>query len=202
MSLFFKQVYFLIILVLLSGKLLACQCPGSELNLKETEKYEVIFRAKVLEVKTCENKPGEAVFEVLELYKGNAELHFKVLFDCHDPCYYEFRAGEEWIIYSRYKQVNTACMDYCSRSRKLFSNSKEDYYTVSNGNEYEEELHFLRKNLGLHRLVENDNSNDFSRNRIPNTNQAVIILLVSMAAIVGFYFFVFEVREIKLFHIQ
>jgi hypothetical protein len=143
---------------------------------------------KVINTKTCDNKPGTAVFEVLELYKGNAEKTFNMLFDCEGTCFYEFKPGEEWIIYSRYKQVNTAFMDYCSRSRRYFNNAKEDYYTITNGNEYEDELKFLREKLGLHRLVENKQNNDYSRNNLPNTTQSVVILLVSIGAILIFYF--------------
>jgi uncharacterized OB-fold protein len=168
--------------------MLACQCPVTVLSLTECEKYEVIFRGKVLSVTSCDNKPGEALMEVLELYKGYAEKKIKVMFNCNEPCYYEFKPGEEWIIYSRYKQVNTALMDYCSRSRRYFSSSKEDYYTASNGNDYEDELKFLREKLGLHRLVETKQNSDYSRNSLPNSTQSVIILLVSIAALLGFYF--------------
>lgn len=186
-----KRLVFLL-LVFLSGAfgvgLHACQCPVTTLNLNECEKYEVIFKGKVLSVKTCANKPGEALFEVEELFKGFAEKKFKVLFDCKAECFYEFKPGEEWIIYSRYKQVNTAQMDYCSRSRRYFNNSKEDYYLPTSGIDYEDELLFLRKELGLHRLVENKNTNDFTRNALPDTRQTVLVLLVSIAAIVLFYF--------------
>jgi len=171
-----------------SGSLFACQCPVSILSLKECDKYEVIFKGKVLSVITCDSKPGEALFEVEELYKGNAEQKFKVLFDCNDDCFYEFRPGEEWIIYSRYKQVNTASMDFCSRSRRFFNQANEDYYTSTNGNDYEDELNFLREKLGLHRLVETKQHQDYSRNNLPNSTQFVIILLVSIAGLLGFYF--------------
>lgn len=168
--------------------MLACQCPLTALSLAECNKYEVIFRGKILSVKSCDNKPGEAILEVLELYKGNAEQTFKVLFNCSDECFYEFKPGEEWIIYSRYKQVNTAMMDYCSRSRRYFDLEKEDYYTATNGNDYEEELKFLREKLGLHRWIESEQIQDYTRNNLPNPTQSVIILLVSIGALLLFYF--------------
>lgn len=171
-----------------TSSLIACQCPVTALSLSECNKYEVILRGKVLSVNSCDNKPGEAILEVLELYKGNAENKFKLLFNCADACFYEFKPGEEWIIYSRYKQVNTALMDYCSRSRRYFASAKEDYYTASNGNDYEDELNFLRTTLGLHRLVETKQQFDYSRNNRPNTSQTVAILLVSIGALLVFYF--------------
>lgn len=187
-----KRLFPLILFFFSTGvpaRLMACQCPVTVLSLAECNNYEVIFRGKVLAVKLCDNKPGEATVEVLELYKGYAEKTFKIMFNCSDPCFYEFKPGEEWIIYSRYKQVNTALMDYCSRSRRYFASSKEDYYTASNGNDYEDELKFLREKLGLHRLVESKQKSDYSRNNLPNSTQSVIILLVSIAALLGFYFF-------------
>jgi hypothetical protein len=166
---------------------LACECPLSSLSMNECERYEVILRGKVVQVKTCDDRPGEAVFEVLELYKGNASHNFKVLFNCNDACFYLFKPGEEWILYSRYKQVNTAYMDWCSRSRRYFSNAKEDFYTSTYGNDYEEELAFLRKNLGLHRLVKEDLSQNYSRNVIPDKAETVWILLASAIGIILFY---------------
>ncbi|MCU0361697.1 MAG: hypothetical protein MUF75_13485 [Bacteroidia bacterium] len=165
----------------------ACQCPVTVLSLQECEKYDVIFRGKVLNTTTCNNKPGTAVFDVLELYKGNAEKTFNVLFDCEGTCFYEFKAGEEWIIYSHYKQVNTAKMDYCSRSRRYFNSANEDYYTSTSGNDYEDELKFLREKLGLHRVLENKQNKDYSRNVVPNNSQSVVILLISIGAIIVFY---------------
>lgn len=187
-----KRLLILILFFFCSGitsRILACQCPVTALSLAECDKYEVIFRGKVISVKPCDNKPGEALMEVLELYKGYAEKKFKVMFNCSDPCFYEFKPGEEWIIYSRYKQVNMALMDYCSRSRRYFTTVKEDYYAASNGNDYEDELKFLREKLGLHRFVETKQNPDYSRNNLPNSTQSVIILLVSITALLGFYFF-------------
>ncbi len=172
----------------ITGRIVACQCPVTVMSLQECEKYEVIFRGKVVSVTLCNNKPGEAFMEVLELYKGNAEHKFKILFNCSEDCFYEFKPGEEWIIYSRYKQVNTALMDYCSRSRRYFNNPKQDYYTATSGNDYEDEIKFLREKLGLHRLIENKQNQDYSRNSLPNSTQSVVILLVSIAALLLFYF--------------
>lgn len=179
---------FFLFLSLSPQRVQACQCPISILSREECGHYEIIFRGKVLEVKSCGDKPGVATLEVLELYKGNSEKKFKLLFNCTDPCFYQFQSGEEWIIYSRYKQVNTGLMDYCSRSRRYFRNNKEDYYISTQGNTYEEELAFLRKELGLHRLLESKEQVNYGRNEIPNTTQVLIYMLSSILALVLFYF--------------
>jgi len=177
-----------ILFLVLCLQLKPCQCPVTNLSKAECDKYEVILRGKILEVNNCGDKPGEATVEVLELFKGNAYKKFKLLFRCEGDCFYQFRPGEEWIIYSRYRQVNTAMMDFCSRSRRWFRNDREDYYTATNGNDYEDELKFLRQELGLHRLLAEDHSNDPSRNKVPNTNQTVLILLISLGVILLFYY--------------
>lgn len=183
----YLRIFFLL-LSLLPQSVTACQCPVSLLNREECDKYEVIFKGQVKTVKLCGDKPGEAVFEVEELYRGNAEKQFKLQFNCSDDCYYQFREGEEWIIYSRYKQVNIGLMDYCSRSRRYFRNNNEDYYMSTLGNSYEDELAFLRKELGLHRLVESKEQVNYGRNEIPNTTQSLIYILGSIGALLFFYF--------------
>lgn len=182
---FLRTLFLFVLLMPLSGG--ACQCPVSSLSKDECGKYEVILKGKVIEVKPCADKPGEAWFEVQELYKGMAEKRFKLLYSCEDPCFYQFRPGEEWILYSRYRQVNTASMDYCSRSRRFFSNDKEDYYISTHGCTYEEELTFLRRELGLHRLTETKENVVYGRNQLPSNTQSLIIMLGSIVALVLFY---------------
>ncbi len=178
-----------IVLVFLVGYVFACQCPITVLNRAECAKYEIIFRGKVLKVEDCNNKPGEAVFEVIDLYKGNSYQRFSVLFECQDPCAKIFQVGEEWIIYSSYKQINKAMMNWCSRSRKFISNIKEDYYAVTYGNSYDEEVKFLTDSLGLHRFLKEEPSTNPDRNQKPSMLQSVVLLLVSLVAVILFYYF-------------
>lgn len=166
----------------------ACQCPLTTLSLEECGKYEIIFKGKIDSVVDCGNKFGEAYFKVEELYKGNATERFTVLFECYDPCFQQFQPGQEWIIYSRYKQINKAMMDWCSRSRKYFHNDKEDFYAANYGNDYIEEERFLRENLGLHRFILDDKNRSENRNTKPNTTQTVVILISSIAGLLLFYF--------------
>ncbi len=164
----------------------ACQCPLTTLSLKECDKYELIFKGRVDSVKNCDGKFGQAFFKIEELYKGNATENFTVLFECGGECATGFNAGEEWVIYTRYKQINNALMDWCSRSRKYFKFDKEDFYAETYGNDYEDEVKFLREKLKLHRLLKDENKQEGNRNELPGINQIIILLLCSIAVIVGF----------------
>lgn len=166
----------------------ACQCPLTQLSLEECNKYEIIFKGKILRVVDCDHKFGEAVFEIQELYKGNATQEFKVLFECNVECAQKFNPGEEWIIYSRYKQIDNAKIDWCSRSRKFFRIPGEDFYTVTYGNDYDDEVGFLRKNLGIHRVISDHKNQAENRNIHPSTRQTILVLLCSLAGILLFYF--------------
>jgi hypothetical protein len=167
---------------------LACQCPLTTLSLKECDRYQLIFKGRVDSVIACgDNNMGEAIIIVDELYKGVAMREFRIAFDCKDPCFQGFNAGEEWIIYTDYRQMNAAKMDWCSRSRKFFRIAKEDYYTATYGNDYDEELKFLRSNLGLHRVKTGAKNASEGRNIRPSNTQTVIMLLCSLGGILLFY---------------
>ncbi|MGZ3901974.1 MAG: hypothetical protein ACXVDC_16725, partial [Bacteroidia bacterium] len=125
--------------------------------------------------------------QVDELYKGNATKNFSVLFECNVTCAMNFNPGEEWIIYSNYKQVANVMMDWCSRSRKYFKVAKQDFYTETYGNDYDDEVKFLRENLGLHRLVVAKKNATENRNERPTSTQTIIILIVSLGTIILFY---------------
>lgn len=166
---------------------MACQCSLTALGLDECNKYELIFKGKIKEVKPCGDRYGEAIFELEELYKGNSPQQFTVLFECNKECAQNFAVGEEWIIYTRYKQINNALMDWCSRSRKFFRNEKEDFYTVTYGNDYYDELKFLREKLGLHRFLKPEVTVDEKRNQQPTKMETIVMLICSLSAILLFY---------------
>ena len=184
------KIYILTLLALITNHsaLFACQCPFTNLSMEECNKYEIIFLGKILSAKPCENNKSEAIFQISELYKGIAHATFKILFDCGTECSQNFNPGEQWIIYSKYKRVDNAQMDWCSRSRKYFKNEKEDFYLVQCGKTYAEELDFLRKTLGAHTVVTDAPKLTGEGNILPNTTQMIIYLLCSLAGIVLFYF--------------
>lgn len=155
--------------------------------MDEANKYEIIFRGRVKSKTDCLDKKGEALFEILELYRGRVNATFKVIYDCDVECAQTFNAGEEWIIYTKYKQADNAKMDWCSRSRRHIKNEKEDFYAVTYGNTYDEELTFLRDNLGTYKVMDNREENAAGkRNIIPSRTQLIITLFVSLAVVVLF----------------
>ena len=166
---------------------LACQCPLSSLNIDECNKYDLIFKGKIISLKPCENKPGEALFELEELYKGNATQKFTILFECNSECALKLNVGEEWIIYTSHKQLNNAQLNWCSRSRKYFSNDKEDFYSVNYGNDYAEELKFLRDNFGLHNFLPESKNVTTDRNIKPSINLSIAMVVISISFILLFY---------------
>lgn len=69
----------------------------------------------------------------------------------------------------------------------MFRNDKEDYYLVLYGNDYDDELAFLRKNLGTHRLLKDMQVSE-SRNEKPGVMQSAIILISSLLVLILFYY--------------
>lgn len=173
----------------------ACQCPITKLNEAETNKYEIIFKGKIVSVNLKEQGNSEAVFLVDELYKGNSAERFTILFDNTNPCKIDLKVGEEWLIYSNYVQINKAKLDFCSRSRKYIKNIKEDFFEVTTGMSYDEELHYLQAKLGLHKLLKDNPNKVENRNKIPSKNQFVMILLCSLVGIVVFYWLIRKILK-------
>lgn len=175
--------------ILNSSFLISCQCPITKLSIEECDKFDIIFRGRIIKDSLYGNKKGEVTFEISELYRGVVTAQFKVLYDSGDECAQVFSVGEEWIIYSNYKQATNAKMDWCSRSRKYFKNEKLDFYTVTYGNDYDDELKFLRDKLGLHKpLKPIVNQTVGEPNIIPTQSQFIITLLFSIAGMVLFYY--------------
>lgn len=184
----FTNILVLYFSFLLFSSANACQCPQTTLSLAECDKYELIFRGKILSATGCVDKKGVAIFQISELYKGNSLPTFKVGFECGTECAQAFNVGEEWIIYTTYKQIDLGLMDWCSRSRKFFKNEKEDFYTANFGNTYEEELSFLRTKLGYHALLKENPYKSEGRNIRPSNTQMIIMLFISLTCIILFYY--------------
>jgi len=185
-----KHTLLVYILLLVTKFSVACQCPVTALNDKETNKYDLIFKGKIKSIKLTENSNSEAIFDVDELYKGNTPKEFKVLFDKNDECKIELNAGDEWIIYTNYIQVDKAKLDFCSRSRKYIKNIKEDYFAVTTGISFDEELRYLQTKLGLHKLLKETPNKVEGRNQIPTANQFIVILICSLVGIIAFYWLI------------
>ena len=167
----------------------ACQCPLTQLNETELNKYDIIFKGKINALK-INGVNSEAILTIDELYKGMVAQNFKVIFNYDDVCKLELRNGDEWIIYTNYNQIDNAKLDFCSRSRVYIKNIKEDFFAVNTGVSFDEELKYLQKNLGLHKLLKNNPNRVENRNIIPTNNQFIIILLCSMLGLIFFIWLV------------
>ena len=186
-NLYASMKYFRILLFIIASKTsFACQCPLSTLDQKELQKYEIIFKGKIKSIKLDKEK-SEAVFTISELYKGMMHEEFRILFNDADVCKLELRAGDEWIIYSNYYQIDNAKLDFCSRSRRYIKNIKEDYFAETTGLSYDEEQLYLQTNLGLHKLMKKNPNIVEDRNILPDQTQFVVILICSMLGLILFY---------------
>lgn len=182
-------VKYIIFLVLLSYHSFACQCPLTALNEAETSKYDIIFKGKITSVKLLKER-SEAQFTIQELYKGPIGETFTILFNDADECKLELQAGDEWIIYANFRQVNNAQLDFCSRSRKFFKNSKEDFFAVTTGISYDEEMKYLQTKLGLHTCLKSNPNMSENRNIIPSSGQFIIFIVCSIIGLIVFYWLV------------
>jgi hypothetical protein len=190
-----KQLKLIFIFFLISKLSLACQCPLTALNEVEIGKYDLIFKGKILSLNLKEGSNSEAVIEINELYKGNSFKKFKLLFNEADPCNLELRAGDEWIIYTNYKQIDNGQLDFCSRSRKFFKNIKEDFFMVTTGVSFDEELKYLQTKLGLHKLLKENPNKVENRNQLPNKNQFIIMLICSLVGVILFYWLIKKILK-------
>jgi len=179
-----KFHFFIFILLIFFKPANACQCPLTELNQNELNKYDIIFKGKINFLK-MNGKKSEVFFSVHELYKGMIGENFKIYFNKEDACKLKLRNGDEWIIYTNYYQIDNAKLDFCSRSRFYIKNLKEDFFAVNTGMSYDEEIKYLREKLGLHKLLKNSYKVE-NRNVIPNKKQFVIILLCSLLGVIFF----------------
>jgi hypothetical protein len=184
-----KQFILILFISLLVKNSYACQCPLTQLNVTELNKYDIIFKGKINALK-INGANSEAIFTIEELYKGMVAQNFKVIFNNDDVCKLELRNGDDWIIYTKYHQIDNAKLDFCSRSRVYIKNIKEDFFAVNTGVSYDEELKYLQKNLGLHKLLKNNPNKVENRNIIPTNNQFIIILLCSMLGLIFFIWLV------------
>ena len=181
-----KHFIFILLFSFLGKLSIACQCPLTSLTDIELAKYDIIFRGNIKSLKLNKDR-SEALFTVTELYKGLVSQEFTLLFNNEDACKLELRQGDEWIIYANYYQIDNAKLDFCSRSRKFIKNVKEDFFEVTTGVSYDEEILFLQTKLGLHKpLKENPNKVE-NRNILPNTNQMILGFVCSLLGMLLFY---------------
>ena len=187
MKLFIPFLFSLIIF----SDLFACDCPPMEkLSVEGLQTYQVIFSGRVDSV-SLKGEKGIVWFLIDTLFKGESARTIPVYFDKSSNCRMEFEKGFEWIIYASYKNFGKAEVEFCSRSRKHFTDEAGDYYTVNNGMSYASELVFLKNNLGLKAFKKPEPSIDKNLQRElihPSPFQMLYWLGFSLAGFLGIYY--------------
>lgn len=172
----------------------ACECPPASVVSKELcEKYDVIFYGRVDSINSCSTDGiGTAYFTIISLYKGSAEQHVSIDYDCTSSCLMSFAKNDEWIIYSVYQKFDLLTVSLCSPSRKKATEGLVDYYQASSHRSFAEESAFLEGSLGLHSFASHNDLNDRQKEMQPHNEQPgawgkLWLLLISLGAMGAIY---------------
>lgn len=168
----------------------ACDCPPiQKIDKKGSEQYDVIFRGTVDSVSGCKGK-ATVYFHILDLFKGVVTERFKFQYECESSCQMSFEKGEEWIIYSVAAPEGKLEIELCSHSRKLMAG--DDYYAVTSGQSYSDELASLKKFLGNKRIREEGdetNQGQYDHQNIQPSGYTKLWLLgISLVVFMLFYY--------------
>jgi hypothetical protein len=124
----------------------SCDCPPlKKLSVEVLKEYPLIFQGQVDSV-TVKYGVSSVWFSVEDLFKGAAGKRSCIEIDNGERCPVQIEKGDEWIIYAYYSRVGSPAFNFCSRSRKHFSDPSLDYNSINYGIAYSEELDFLKKN--------------------------------------------------------
>jgi|SRR6218665_2269401 len=175
--------------ILLSNFVFSCDCPPLEVITKKgTEKYDVIFYGKVDSIIPCNTQGiGTAYFTIGSLYKGAAEQHVSVDYDCTSACMMSFAKNEEWLIYGIYQRFDLITVELCGHSRKKITDGTTDFYAVAAQRTFDEENKFLQDALGIQPYGKHNDLNDQQKELKPHNDQPsdlgkLWLLLISLAA--------------------
>lgn len=164
---------------------LACDCPPlKSIDSADLSYYHLIFEGVVDSVET-----GTVHFILNDLYLGSAPRKVPVNFDDSSDCRMSFTKGETWMIYSKYERFGKPAVLFCSRSRKLFGNEKEDFYTATSGNTYLAEKEYLIKNLGRREFVDKKLRDEPGPTNIhPTGRTSILLVVISIPVLLLFYY--------------
>ena len=188
---------YLVFLYLLLIKVAAFPCECKELSPVTKEiaaRYDVVFYGKVDSIKPCSKDGiGTVYFTVNKLYKGRAEQHVSVDYDCVSSCMMSFVKGEEWIIYSFYQSFDLLTVNFCSHSRKKIIDGSTDFYLVTSHRSFDEENTFLETIFGTQAFLSHQAINDQQKELQPHNEQPsawgkLWLLLISLAVMGTIYF--------------
>jgi hypothetical protein len=153
----------------------------------------VIFYGKVDSIIPCRTEGiGTVYFTIINLYKGSAEQHLSVDYDCTSACLMSFSKNEEWVIYAVFQHFDLVTVDLCSHSRKKITDGTADYYQVASQRTFEQENEFLKATFGTQPYAAHNQLNDKQkemgpRNEQPSAMGKLWLLVVSLGAMIIVY---------------
>ncbi|MEO6903124.1 MAG: hypothetical protein ABI315_08220 [Bacteroidia bacterium] len=187
-----KLSWILVSSLLFSRFLIACECPPIlPISTELAKPYTIIFNGRVDSVSIC-NTDGlaTAYFTINKLFKGAVQQNVKIYFDCSSPCMMSLNKNDEWLIYAKYMRFNQLTILLCSHSRKSIEDLKQDYYAVSAGRSFTEEVNFLQQTMGLQPFIKEENMDEVLQhhNLQPSGQNKIYLLLISISVMIIIYF--------------
>ena len=174
--------FLFLLLLTFTESAFSCDCPSiPKLTSEYCKQYNLIFRGTVQKVATC-NEINHATFLIQELYKGQSKREIELYFDCSSDCKMNFNAGETWIVYANFIQLNKPKVELCSRSRKLVDNEiKVATNFIASDLGFNEECDWLKQNLGIKTINPDDKIKtiDTHRNQLPEKEFSLTLILIS-----------------------
>jgi hypothetical protein len=185
----FKKILILVFLIGIKFSI-ACDCPAfpplTQSLFQKDNLRQLVFKGKVMKVGACDEL-AQCTFEVQELYFGKTTKYINAVFECSSDCSMNFAAGEEWIIYAEYIQIEKIKISFCSRSRKIDKANSTEVEQIAYGCSTEDELTFLREKIGIKGVAEENVTRTLAHsNEQPSAWQKVFLLGGSMLFMVIF----------------
>ena len=195
-----RLIYFLFFVLLFNCAFTQDNCTCNEKEIAFSEEYvnahQLIFRGKTISISKGTDY-DKVTFLVSKLFKGIASQQIEVYFDTKNECALKFTVGEDWIIYSTYKQAKPF-VAYCSRSRKnvINTNKNIDLMYIKSDITVDDETDKLGELCGLKALTEPVSENENAHNNIiPTGLQRILLIIFSMVGFAVIYFLLNKVLK-------
>jgi hypothetical protein len=185
-----NRIFFFFVLCFFVRSSYACDCPDLEkLSDNVLKQYSLIFRGHADSASVVKGMPV-VWFTIEELLKGTAAKVSCIYTGIPGSCQVKVEKGDEWIIYANYMSYGKPKLDFCSRSRKHFSDGTNDYFIVLNGMSYSDELSFLKSRLGVQAMPETSVNSDQEQRELihPDHVQMLCWLLASLLGFLGIFY--------------
>ena len=168
----------------------ACNCDESKIAFSQNyiASHQLIFRGKTISLEKGQDY-AMAHFSVTQIFKGSCPKEITVYYDNKNECSLKIGAGEDWLIYANFKQLQKPFVELCSRSRKnvVNTNKNVERQYIKSDLSIDAECEKLQEQLGLHNFSGQLADDNRHRNVIPDFTQRIILILLSVAGFVIIY---------------